>query len=158
MYKRQALEKDSVSFIEQVYTSKDNRKVRTNLEESQKLWMDFLAAGDAVDVYLKGKVRIDVGNLFSLENIVNLTARYKKGDEKARKEQEETEKEEASTEKKQETSKDDEAEKEEDKKDDQDVYKRQRFMNVLNLRRVRFSVSHRYLELKRLTTVLTVFF
>ena len=65
--------------------------------------MDFLAAGDAVDVYLKGKVRIDVGNLFSLENIVNLTARYKKGDEKARKEQEETEKEEASTEKKEET-------------------------------------------------------
>ena len=115
----EALEKDSVSFIEQVYTSKDNRKVRTNLEESQKLWMDFLAAGDAVDVYLKGKVRIDVGNLFSLENIVNLTARYKKGDEKARKEQEETEKEEASTEKKEETSKDDEAEKEEDKKDDQ---------------------------------------
>ena len=93
--------------------------MRTNLEESQKLWMDFLAAGDAVDVYLKGKVRIDVGNLFSLENIVNLTARYKKGDEKARKEQEETEKEEASTEKKEETSKDDEAEKEEDKKDDQ---------------------------------------
>ena len=81
--------------------------------------MDFLAAGDAVDVYLKGKVRIDVGNLFSLENIVNLTARYKKGDEKARKEQEETEKEEASTEKKEETSKDDAAEKEEDKKDDQ---------------------------------------
>ena len=81
--------------------------------------MDFLAAGDAVDVYLKGKVRIDVGNLFSLENIVNLTARYKKGDEKARKEQEETEKEEASTEKKEETSKDDETEKEEDKKDDQ---------------------------------------
>lgn len=115
----EALEKDSVSFIEQVYTSKDNRKVRTNLEESQKLWMDFLEAGDAVDVYLKGKVRIDVGNLFSLENIVNLTARYKKGDEKARKEQEETEKEEASTEKKEETSKDDEAEKEEDKKDDQ---------------------------------------
>lgn len=115
----EALEKDSVSFIEQVYTSKDNRKVRTKLEESQKLWMDFLAAGDAVDVYLKGKVRIDVGNLFSLENIVNLTARYKKGDEKARKEQEETEKEEASTEKKEETSKDDEAEKEEDKKDDQ---------------------------------------
>ena len=70
-------------------------------------------------MYLKGKVRIDVGNLFSLENIVNLTARYKKGDEKARKEQEETEKEEASTEKKEETSKDDEAEKEEDKKDDQ---------------------------------------
>ena len=33
-----------------------------------------------------------------------------------------------------------------------------RFMNVLNLRRVRFSVSHRYLELKRLITVLTVFF
>ena len=115
----EALEKDSVSFIEQVYTSKDNRKVRTNLEESQKLWMDFLAAGDAVDVYLKGKVRIDVGNLFSLENIVNLTASYKKGDEKARKEQEETEKEEASTEKKEETSKDDAAEKEEDKKDDQ---------------------------------------
>ena len=115
----EALEKDSVSFIEQVYISKDNRKVRTKLEESQKLWMDFLAAGDAVDVYLKGKVRIDVGNLFSLENIVNLTARYKKGDEKARKEQEETEKEEASTEKKEETSKDDATEKEEDKKDDQ---------------------------------------
>ena len=115
----EALEKDSVSFIEQVYTSKDNRKVRTKLEESQKLWMDFLAAGDAVDVYLKGKVRIDVGNLFSLENIVNLTARYKKGDEKARKEQDETGKEETSTEKKEETSKDDEAEKEEDKKDDQ---------------------------------------
>mgnify|MGYP007042818235 FL=1 len=93
--------------------------MRTKLEESQKLWMDFLAAGDAVDVYLKGKVRIDVGNLFSLENIVNLTARYKKGDEKARKEQEETEKEEASTEKKEETSKDDATEKEEDKKDDQ---------------------------------------
>ena len=115
----EALEKDSVSFIEQVYISKDNRKVRTKLEESQKLWMDFLAAGDAVDVYLKGKVRIDVGNLFSLENIVNLTARYKKGDEKARKEQDETGKEETSTEKKEETSKDDEAEKEEDKKDDQ---------------------------------------
>ena len=115
----EALEKDSVSFIEQVYTSKDNRKVRTKLEESQKLWMDFLAAGDAVDVYLKGKVRIDVGNLFSLENIVNLTARYKKGDEKARKEQDETGKEETSTEKKEETSKDDEAEKEEDKNDDQ---------------------------------------
>ena len=115
----EALEKDSVSFIEQVYISKDNRKVRTKLEESQKLWMDFLAAGDAVDVYLKGKVRIDVGNLFSLENIVNLTARYKKGDEKAHKEQEETEKEEASTEKKEETSKDDATEKEEDKKDDQ---------------------------------------
>ena len=81
--------------------------------------MDFLAAGDAVDVYLKGKVRIDVGNLFSLENIVNLTARYKKGDEKARKEQDETGKEETSTEKKEETSKDDEAEKEENKKDDQ---------------------------------------
>ena len=31
-------------------------------------------------------------------------------------------------------------------------------IHVLNLRRVRFSVSHRYLELKRLTTVLTVFF
>lgn len=115
----EALEKDSVSFIEQVYTSKDNRKVRTKLEESQKLWVDFLAAGDAVDVYLKGKVRIDVGNLFSLENIVNLTARYKKGDEKARKEQDETGKEETSTEKKEETSKDDEAEKEENKKDDQ---------------------------------------
>lgn len=115
----EALEKDSVSFIEQVYTSKDNRKVRTKLEESQKLWMDLLAAGDAVDVYLKGKVRIDVGNLFSLENIVNLTARYKKGDEKARKEQDETGKEETSTEKKEETSKDDEAEKEENKKDDQ---------------------------------------
>ena len=115
----EALEKDSVSFIEQVYTSKDNRKVRTKLEESQKLWMDFLAAGDAVDVYLKGKVRIDVGNLFSLENIVNLTARYKKGDEKARKEQDETGKEETSTEKKEETSKDDEAENEENKKDDQ---------------------------------------
>ena len=93
--------------------------MRTKLEESQKLWMDFLAAGDAVDVYLKGKVRIDVGNLFSLENIVNLTARYKKGDEKARKEQDETGKEETSTEKKEETSKDDEAEKEENKKDDQ---------------------------------------
>lgn len=114
----ETLEKDSVSFVEQVYTSKDNRKVRTKLEESQKLWMDFLAAGDAVDVYLKGKVRIDVGNLFALENIVNLTARYKKGDEKARKEQEETG-EEGSTEKKEETSKDDEEKKEEDKKDDQ---------------------------------------
>ena len=32
------------------------------------------------------------------------------------------------------------------------------FVKILNLRRVRFSVSHRYLELKRLTTVLTVFF
>ena len=41
--------------------------------------------------------------LFSLENIVNLTARYKKGDEKARKEQDETGKEETSTEKKEET-------------------------------------------------------
>ena len=115
----EALEKDSVSFVEQVYTSKDNRKVRTKLEESQKLWMDFLAAGDAVDVYLKGKVRIDVGNLFALENIVNLTARYKKGDEKARKEQEEIG-EEGSTEKNEETSKDDEEKKEEDKKDDQE--------------------------------------
>ena len=116
----EALEKDSVSFVEQVYTSKDNRKVRTKLEDSQKLWMDFLAAGDAVDVYLKGKVRIDVGNLFALENIVNLTARYKKGDEKARKEQEETGKEEGSTEeKKEEISKDDEEKEEEDKKDDQ---------------------------------------
>lgn len=51
--------------------------------------MDFLAAGDAVDVFLKGKVRLDVGNLFELKNIVELTARYKKGNEEAYKEYEE---------------------------------------------------------------------
>ena len=51
----EALEKNSVSFVEQTYISKQNRKVRTILEEPQKLWMDFLAAEDSVDVYLKGK-------------------------------------------------------------------------------------------------------
>lgn len=49
----------------------------------------FMAAGDAVDVFLKGKVRLDVGNLFELKNIVELTARYKKGNEEAYKEYEE---------------------------------------------------------------------
>ncbi|MFR9000924.1 MAG: InlB B-repeat-containing protein [Anaerobutyricum soehngenii] len=44
--------------------------------------MDFLAAGDAVDVFLKGKVRLDVGNLFELKNIVELTARYKRATKK----------------------------------------------------------------------------
>ena len=84
-----ALEKDSVSFEESIYTSQNGRKVRTSLEEPQRLWMDFLAAGDAVDVFLKGKVRLDVGNLFELKNIVELTARYKKGNEEAYKEYEE---------------------------------------------------------------------
>ena len=85
----EALEKNSVSFVEQTYTSKQNRKVRTVLEEPQKLWMDFLVAEDSVDVYLKGKVRLDTGNLFLLKNIVELTARYKKGNEEAYKEYEE---------------------------------------------------------------------
>lgn len=84
-----ALEKESVSFEESIYTSQNGRKVRTSLEEPQRLWMDFLAAGDAVDVFLKGKVRLDVGNLFELKNIVELTARYKKGNEEAYKEYEE---------------------------------------------------------------------
>lgn len=86
----EALEKNSVSFVEQTYISKQNRKVRTILEEPQKLWMDFLAAEDSVDVYLKGKVCLDTGNLFSLKNTVELTARYKKGNEEAYKEYEET--------------------------------------------------------------------
>lgn len=86
-----ALEENSTSFVEQVYTSEQKREVRTVLEEPQSLWLDFLAAGDAVDVYLKGKVGLDVGNLFSLKNIVELTARYKKGNEKACKEYEEME-------------------------------------------------------------------
>lgn len=84
-----ALEKGSVTFIEQTYTSGAGRNVRTLLEEPQKLWLDFLAAGDSVDVYLKGKVRLEVGNLFALKNTVELTAKYKKGNEKAKKEQEE---------------------------------------------------------------------
>lgn len=84
-----ALEKNSVSFEEKVYTSQDGRKVRTVLEEPQKLWMDFLGAKDSVDVFLKGKVRLDVGNLFELENLVELTARYKKGNEEAYKKYEE---------------------------------------------------------------------
>ena len=41
-----ALEKESVSFEESIYTSQNGRKVRTSLEEPQRLWMDFLAAGD----------------------------------------------------------------------------------------------------------------
>lgn len=85
-----ALESNSVSFVEKTYTSKQNRKVRTVLEEPQKLWMDFLAAEDSVDVYLKGKVGLDVGNLFALKNTVVLTAKYKKGNEEAYKEYEET--------------------------------------------------------------------
>lgn len=84
-----ALEKNSVSFEEKVYTSQSGRKVRTILEEPQKLWMDFLGAKDSVDVFLKGKVRLDVGNLFELENLVELTARYKKGNEEAYKKYEE---------------------------------------------------------------------
>ena len=84
----EALESNSVSFVEQTYTTKQNRKVRTVLEEPQKLWMDFLAAEDSVDVYLKGKVRLDTGNLFALKNTVELTARYKKGNEEAYKEYE----------------------------------------------------------------------
>lgn len=81
----EALEEDSVSFVEQMYTSKDGREVRTVLEEPQKLWLDFLAAGDAVDVYLKGKVGLEAGNLFELENIVELTARYRSGNEEKQK-------------------------------------------------------------------------
>ena len=85
-----ALEKDSVTFLEQTYISNDGRNVRTSLEEPQKLWLDFLAAGDSVDVYLKGKVRLEVGNLFALKNTVELTAKYKKGNEEAKKAYEES--------------------------------------------------------------------
>lgn len=85
-----ALEKGSVTFLEQTYSSNAGRVVRTSLEESQKLWMDFLAAGDSVDVYLKGKVRLEVGNLFALKNTVELTAKYKKGNEEAQKAYEES--------------------------------------------------------------------
>lgn len=79
----EALDKNSISFVEKVYTTESGKKVRTILEEPQKLWMDFLAAGDSVEVYLKAKVRLDVGNLFDLKNIVEVTARYKKGNEEA---------------------------------------------------------------------------
>lgn len=85
-----ALEKGSVAFLEQTYTSNAGREVRTSLEEPQKLWLDFLAAGDSVDVYLKGKVRLEVGNIFALKNTVELTAKYKKGNEEAKKKQEES--------------------------------------------------------------------
>ena len=85
-----ALEKGSVTFLEQTYTSNAGRDVRTSLEKPQKLWLDFLAAGDSVDVYLKGKVRLEVGNLFDLKNTVELTAKYKKGNEEAKKRQEES--------------------------------------------------------------------
>lgn len=84
-----ALEKNSVSFEEKVYTSQNGRQVRTSLEAPQILWMDFLGAKDAVEVLLKGKVRLDAGNLFALENLVELTARYKKGSEEAYKKYEE---------------------------------------------------------------------
>ena len=125
----EALEKNSVSFIEKAYISRDGRKVRTVLEEPQILWMDFLAAGDAVDVYLSGKVRIDVGNLFELENIVELTARYKQGNEAALKKYEEMEQEKAedNSENKEESSgsnkndmSEDENKEESDKKEDKE--------------------------------------
>lgn len=77
----QALEKDSVTFVQQDYTSLQGRKVRTRLKEKECLELDFLAAGDAVNVSLSGKVRMDVGNLFDLQNVVILQAKYKKGDE-----------------------------------------------------------------------------
>lgn len=84
-----ALKEDSVSFVEKTYTSAQGREVRTSLLESQTLALDFLAAGDSVDVYLKGEVREDIGNLFALKNVVTLTAQYHRGNEEARKKYEE---------------------------------------------------------------------
>lgn len=140
----EALEENSVSFVEQVYTSKQKREVRTVLESPQSLWLDFLAAEDSVDVYLKGKVRLDVGNLFSLKNIVELTARYKKGNEKACKEYEEIEG------KKPENNTDERTEEGESKKDnnegEESIDKKEELSEVS-----RKAIEKAYEEIRRLT-------
>ena len=71
----------TVSFKEGNYRTMAGRTVRSRLLEPQVLMMDFLAAGDSVDVLLRGKVLEKQGNWFDLENVVTLEAHSINGNE-----------------------------------------------------------------------------
>lgn len=78
-----ALDPDSISFQEGEYRTKNGKKVRGICKSPTCLFLDVLTPGDSVDVYLRAKVRKDVGNLFALDNVVNLTAQFQQGNEEA---------------------------------------------------------------------------
>ncbi len=78
---QEALDMKTVSFKEGNYRTSAGRTVRSRLMEPQVLMMDFLAAGDSVDVLLRGKVLEKQGNLFDLENVVTLEAHSINGNE-----------------------------------------------------------------------------
>ncbi len=76
-----ALDESSVSFEDGTYQTQAGRKIRTNLVARKTLLMDFLAAGDSVDVYLHGRILEKKGNLFDLVNVVTLEASSFNGNE-----------------------------------------------------------------------------
>ena len=90
---KEALVENSISFKEGIYKTALKKNVRTWKEDRDRLVLDVLVPGDSVKVKLTANVRKDTGNLFELENVVNLTARFKQGNEKLRMEAEKAEEE-----------------------------------------------------------------
>ena len=87
---QRALDVETVSFEDGTYQTSEGRKIRTSLIDRQTLLMDFLAAGDSVNVYLHGKVQKEQGNLFNLKNTVSLEAAVITGNENEIRESEKT--------------------------------------------------------------------
>ena len=82
---KSALVKESIHFETGEYKTTQGHQVRTWEENSTCLGMDVLLPGDSVDIRLTAKVREDVGNLFELQNTVNLTAKFRQGNEEEKK-------------------------------------------------------------------------
>ena len=78
---QESLDLKTVTFKAGKYRTLAGRTIRSRLIEPQVLMMDFLAAGDSVEVYLHGKIREKRGNLFDLENTVTLEAHSITGNE-----------------------------------------------------------------------------
>ena len=78
---QQALDLRTVSFKAGNYRTLAGRTIRSRCLEPQVLMMDFLAAGDSVEVFLQGKILKKQGNLFDLENTVTLEASSITGNE-----------------------------------------------------------------------------
>lgn len=81
-----ALRKDSISFREGTFTTKQGNAVTASLKSKMILILNYLKAGDSVELFLDAKVNDKAGELSDLDNKVYVTGHYRRGDEQYKEE------------------------------------------------------------------------
>ncbi len=74
------IDKDSISFEEGIYVSEQGREIRGVKQKADKdvqaLLLDFLAAGDSVELHLKANLKAPTQTMNNLKNKVKISAEY----------------------------------------------------------------------------------